>query len=472
MTLRRFPNLIALAAALLLSACASLAPDGGLAEVQRLSEGKTAGVQASLAPDAASARERVAQLLAKPLDAEAAVRIALLNNPGLHAALAALQISDADRVQAASLPNPHFSLGRFKEGQIVEIERMLRFDVIGLLSLPWRAQWQGQQHELAKLQAAQEVVKLAAETRKAWIRAVSAQQNAAYMADAHEAAQAGAELARRMARVGNWSKLRQAREQLLLADTQAQLARARHQALVEREQLTRLMGLWGAQTLYLLPERLPALPERPLGRQDIEAQALRERLDVRAAIAESGYVAQSLGFVKASGFINALDIGYQRSTIFDDAAGTKETRRGWEIELPLPIFDAGQSRNARAEAIYRQSLSRVNEVAVRARSEAREAWHGYRTAHDLARHQRDEIAPLRKFIHEETVLRYNGMLASVWDLLAETRSQIQSVVGAIEAERDFWLADTDLQSVLTGASPGGMAQLKGGATPAAGAAAH
>ena len=115
----RMTKLIAPMAALLLSACASLAPDGGLAEVQRLSEGKTAGVQASLAPDAASARERVAQLLAKPLDAEAAVRIALLNNPGLHAALAALQISDADRVQAASLPNPHFSLGRFKEGQIV-----------------------------------------------------------------------------------------------------------------------------------------------------------------------------------------------------------------------------------------------------------------------------------------------------------------------------------------------------------------
>ncbi len=453
---------LALASSLFLGGCATLSPDGGLADVQNLAQGKTGSAVTALAQDAPTAQARVAELLGQPLDAQAAVRIALLNNPGLHASLATLGISDADRVQASRLPNPHFSLGRFKEGEIVEIERMLRFDVIGLLALPWRAKWQGQQHELAKLQAAQDVVRLALETRKAWTQAVAAQQVAAYMQDAAEAAQASAELARRMARVGNWSKLRQAREQLMLGDTLSQLARARHQAVVERERLTRLMGLWGAQTQFTLQERLPELPSQAAEQTDMEARAIRERLDVRAAVAESGYVADSLGLVKASGFINALDIGYQRSTTFDNAAGSKETLRGWEIELPLPIFDFGQAKNARAQAIYRQSVARVGEVAVRARSEAREAWHGYRTAYDLARHQRDEVGPLRKFIHQETLLRYNGMLASVWDLLAETRSQIQSVVGAIEAQRDFWLAEADLQTALTGTSPGGLAALKGG----------
>ena len=86
-----------------------------------------------------------------------------------------------------------------------------------LLALPWRAQWQGQQHELAKLQAAQDVVRLAADTRKAWINAVAAQQSAWYLRDVKDAAEAGAELARRMARVGNWSRLEQAREQVVLA---------------------------------------------------------------------------------------------------------------------------------------------------------------------------------------------------------------------------------------------------------------
>jgi multidrug efflux system outer membrane protein len=117
-----------------------------------------------------------------------------------------------------------------------------------------------------------------------------------------------------------------------------------------------------------------------------------------------------------------------------------------------------------------QSVARVREVAVRARSEAREAWHGWRTAHDVARHYRDEIVPLRKFIADETVLRYNGMLASVWDLLGETRNHVAAITGAIAAQRDFWIADTDLRTALTGTSPGALAAAGGSPTPAAASA--
>jgi len=106
---------------------------------------------------------------------------------------------------------------------------------------------------------------------------------------------------------------------------------------------------------------------------------------------------------------------------------------------------------------------------VRARSEAREAWHGWRTAYDVAKHYRDEIVPLRKFIVDETQLRYNGMLSSVWELLAESRNHIAAVTNAITAQRDFWIADTDLRTALTGTSPGAIAAMGAGASaPAAG----
>ena len=106
-------------------------------------------------------------------------------------------------------------------------------------------------------------------------------------------------------------------------------------------------------------------------------------------------------------------------------------------------------------------------MAVQARSEAREAYHGWRTAYDVAKHYRDEIVPLRRFINEEIVLRYNGMLASVWDLLSDARMNIAAVNASMEAQRDFWLADTDLQLTLTGTSPGGLSALQS-ASPAAG----
>jgi len=464
-------------AVVFLAGCASLSPDGDSAALTRLTAGKTAGVEVRLPSRGVAQAETdavVAELLKAPLSAEAAVRIALLNSPSLQGSLAALGISDAQRVQAGRIPNPHFMLGRFRAGDMLEIERMLSFNVIGMISLPWQAKWQSQQHELAKLLAAQDVVKLAADTRKAWINAVAAQQTALYMADAREAAQASGELARRMARVGNWSRLQQAREQLLVADATAQLARAQQLAFSEREKLIRLMGLWGAQTSFTLAERLPDLPREVTAMANIEATALRERLDVRSAVAESTYVADQLGLKKVLGYVDALTVSYRYDTTFDNSVGSRETRRGWELELPLPIFDWGGSRNARAQATYMQSTARVRDVAVRARSEAREAYQGYRTAYDLARHYRDEVVPLRKFINDELVLRYSGMLVSVWDLLADTRMQIMSVNSAIEAQRDFWLAEADLQTALTGASPGAMNSAKGGANAGGGeaAAAH
>ena len=458
-------------AASLLAGCATLSPDGGVADVQAMVAGKTAGVNAVLQQDPAAVSEAVTELLKMPVTAESAVRIALLNNPALQGSMATLGVSDADRVQMGRLPNPHFSIGRFTEGDSLEIERILTFNVVGLLTLPWKAKWQSQQHEMAKLIAAQEVIKLAADTRKAWITAVAAQQTALYMRDVKEAAEAGAELARRMARVGNWSRLQQAREQVFLADATAQLARAEQTNFNEREKLIRLMGLWGKQINFSLAERLPDLPKSVTEMTDVESRALLGRLDVRSAVAESGYVADQMGLKTVLGYVDGMSLSLSSSTSFDNAAQSQHAKRGVELELPLPIFDWGGARNARSKAMYLQSAARVREVAVKARSEAREAYHGYRTAYDLAVHYRDEIVPLRKFINDELVLRYNGMLASVWDLLADTRSQVMSVNSAIEAQRDFWLADADLQTTLTGTSPGGLAALKSGSGGAGGEAA-
>lgn len=462
-----------LAGALALAGCASLSPDGGTAEVQALVAGNPlmAGGSARRMPDEAS-RQQIDALLAKPLDAEAAVRIALANSPRMQEAFATLQLSDADRVQASSLPNPVLSFSRLAQGREREFERTLSFNVLGLITLPWQARWAGQRHEAAKLQAAQSVLMLAADTRRAWVRAVAAQQSVVYLRDAKEAAEAGAELAHRMAQAGNWSALQRTREQLLLADAAAQLARAEQAAVASREQLSRLLGLGGERTAYALPERLPPLPPAAPELGDVQARALRERLDVRAAQAQNAAVAGSLGLTHATRVINAMEIGVVRNTTFEnDADRSRSKQRGFELDLPLPLFDWGQARTGRAQAQYMQSAARVRDVGVLAASEAREAWQGWNTSYALARRYRDEVLPLRRKVNEEMVLRYNGMLASVWELLGETRASMLAVNAGIEAQRDFWLADTDLQLVLTGSSPGGMTALQtaaAGDAPAAG----
>ncbi|MBK9116061.1 MAG: RND transporter, partial [Betaproteobacteria bacterium] len=118
---------------------------------------------------------------------------------------------------------------------------------------------------------------------------------------------------------------------------------------------------------------------------------------------------------------------------------------------------------------YRQALARTAATAVNARSEVRESYAAYRTAYDVARHYRDEIVPLRKRIADETLLRYNGMLIGVFELLADAREQVASVNAAIEAARDYWVADTALQLALSGKSSGGGPAVRG-AMPARAAA--
>jgi len=443
-----------MAAALALAGCASVAPDGGNADVQTLlaDNALMGGAPVRRAPDDAS-RQQIDALLAAPLDAQAAVRIALANSPRMQQAFATLQLSDAERVQASSLPNPVLAFSRLREGSALEIDRALRLNVINLIALPWQARWAGQRHEVAKLQAAQSVLVLAADTRRAWVRAVAAQQTVAYLRDARDAADAGAELAHRMAQVGNWSALQRTREQLLMADAAAQLARAEQAAIASREQLTRLLGLEGEQAMrYRLPDRLPDLPATAPDSGDVQALALRDRLDVRSAQLQNAATADALGLTRATGLVNAMELGAVRNSKFDPERA-RSTERGFELELPIPLFDWGQARNARAQALYLQSAARVQDVGVRATSEARESLARWHSAWAVARRYQDEVLPLRRQVNDEMVLRYNGMLVSVWELLGETRASMLAVNAAIEAQRDFWLADTDLQLAITGSTP-------------------
>lgn len=450
------------AAALVLTGCASFAPDGGFGRVASLTNersGQAATYQRSAA-DVDAAQARVAELLRQPLTADTAVELALLNNRGLQASFSELGLAESDLVRAGRLRNPSIGFGRMREGHgAVEIERAVMFDVLGLLTLPLAAQVEQRRFGQAQLQAAHEAVGLAADTRKAYFSAVAAQELVRYFQQVKEAADVSNELARRMVQAGNFNKLAQMREQAFYADATSQLARAQHQAVAERERLTRLLGLSGAQLSFTLPERLPDLPKAPVEPQDAEQTAMDKRLDVLMARQAAEHTAKSLGLTKATRFINVLELGYQNKSV------TGEPRaNGYEIELELPLFDFGATRAARAEAAYMQAVHRTAQVAVDARSEVREAYSAYRTSYDLARHYRDEVVPLRKRISEENLLRYNGMLIGVFELLADSREQVRAVTDYVEALRDHWIAQTNLQTALTGRSPGGATALRAAAT--------
>ena len=60
------------------------------------------------------------------------------------------------------------------------------------------------------------------------------------------------------------------------------------------------------------------------------------------------------------------------------------------------------------------------------------------------------MLPLRKIIADEAMLRYGAMQIDVFALLTEARQRVAANIAAIEAQRDFWLASSELDAALAG----------------------
>jgi outer membrane protein, multidrug efflux system len=353
--------------ALLLAAACGLAlaapPDGGISDLQASLAGKVIGVDTAplqIARPGTEAQATVNRLLTTtPLSANTAVRVALLNNPDLQQLLGQEGTAVSDRSPSGAP---------------------------------------------AKLHARQAITVLSAQAFKAWVNAAASTQSVAHLREAQATAQTRNELARRMVQVGNLSKLVQAQYQAELSEAALATARGAQAAFAAREKLTRVLGLWGDQAQYTLPDALEALPAQPLNLPDVEAQALQARDDL--AIARSQWAFK------------------QRSTVPTSADDL------WDA-----LGDAAKVRG----------------MAVKVRSEAREAYFNYRSTFDIAHHLQTEVLPVRKFINDELMLRYNGMLTSLFDALADSQTQTLAANATVAAQRDFWLAHADLQAVLAGA---------------------
>jgi outer membrane protein TolC len=340
---------LALGAALSLAACAAFSPDGGIAPVATFATeelGKDI-VAIRNEDDAVAARGTVERLLKRPLTADAAVHIALLNNRRLQAAYNELAAAEADMVQASLPPNPVVSLLRIAGSGELEIERRIVADILALATLPARSDIAADRFRQAQLRAIAETVRVAVETRRAWYRTVAANETGRFLTQAQAAAESATQLARRLGESGALNKLDQARDQVFYADLTAQVGMARQRAESERERLIRLLGLWGNDLNFRLAGALPSLPARPRTLPLVETEAIRRRIDLQIARIEVEALAKSYGLTQATRFINLLDVaGVSKTSGPSDA---RVRQRGGEVDFQIPLFDFGEVRVRDAE---------------------------------------------------------------------------------------------------------------------------
>ncbi len=390
------------------------------------------------------------ELLANPLSQDDAVRLALINSPSMQALIAQHWADSAEAAQSGRIANPILTLERLRSPAEIELSRVLAFGLLDLVTLPQRKRVAESRLEQAQLQLAASVVQSVTQVRQAWVSAVASAQSLQYAKQVNDSAEASAELARRMLAVGNFSKLQRARQQSFYADAVVMWANAAQAATANREALNRLLGLTDAQAARLqLPARLPDLPDAPRAPEEVASAASSTRLDVKMAQAALDASARSQG-INLIGSFTDIELSVIHNTATERGDGHKTQFRGAEVSVKLPIFDWGDLRRDSMRAQTLAAANRLEATVRSAGSNLRETYSAYRTNYDIARHYRDEVVPLKKLIAEENVLRYNGMLIGVFELLADSRDQIASVSAAINAQQQFWLADAALQATIVG----------------------
>ena len=454
---------LAVSLPLIMAACTTAPKDNGISRVQELLDESQATYDLKTRIDLASpmSAKEITAILSAPLNIADAERMSLHVNPEVQANLMLVGIAEADYAQAGRMRNPGFTFERFAAE---DYSLSLLFDVGALLLMPLRRQIEARRLEVARYEAAAMILNHIVNTRQAWINAVAEHQRTTLLERAVESARTGNNMTRQMTALGHSSIIESAESEILLHQLQASMARQKLAKGVARETLIRQLGLWGPHArLVQLPDQLTEVPKSLVAFEAVERDAIQNRLDVQIARLNLERMANNLKLTQLNPFLSSVEVGVLQETI----EGLNEV--GYELELSIPIFDAGGVQNAKARMVFHQAQAQAEAVAIAAASESRQALVTYRTTWEVAKNFKSQLIPLSHRVSQERLLMYNGMLISVFDLLADVRVAALLESNYLDAVRDFWLADSNLQSAIMGTGGRSMIFEEAGVSLEAGA---
>lgn len=419
---------------IVLTGCVSVPRDGGLAEVQQ-----TLRDRGGIAVDGAD----VHQLLAGELTADEAVAVALTTNPRLKVVLSDLGVARADLLDAMTISNPILEFEwRAPARPFHPYEITIAQSILDLIQLPRRRAAGRAAFEAAKSRVAAEVLSLAAGVRDDYFALLAASQKVAASRTAAEAGKTAADLAVRQHSAGNLTDLELEHHQAAYEIAKVTLSRDEEELLTRREALIRAMGLRDASVEWTTAADFPPLPEREPepGTTDLGAR----RLDLIVAMRELDALRQSLGLSRLQGIGEVvLDVHRER-----EPEGEMTTGPG--IVVPIPIFNRGTARRARAQAELTRAEQHLAALALDASSEVRIARERLLAARARVEYYRDVIVPRRVRIVELTKLEQNAMLTSIYDVLRARQDETEARREFADVQREYWGARNEFERALNG----------------------
>ncbi len=444
---------LALLGVLLLAGCASVDLRAGFPDVGATVEDRSGTtIMWSPGPELdKETAEKLRSLLQKKLTADDAVQIALLGNRDLQAIYADLGVAKADLVQAGLFRNPvvdaavAFHLGPLRP----DLQLGVVWNVLDALYVPLRKRVAAARFEEAKLRVTGAVLDSMLEVRAAFYAYQADEQLLELRRTVVQALTASFEVSRRLHEAGNITDLDLSRDRAAMEASKLELRSAEVAARQSRERLNSLMGLSGRETEWEVEPHLPDIPTEPLQVTDVERTAVSRSIDLARARQRVVTAGQQAGYDRATAFIPELELGVGAEKEADEAFWGV----GPSVSVPIPLFDQGQARIARAASELRRAQQEYYALAVRIRATARAEQERLRGAQDRARYYRNIVLPLQERVVNEAQLQYNAMQIGIFQLLRDRERQIEAGVAYVEALREYWLARADLTQLSIGRLP-------------------
>lgn len=433
-------SLTVVAALALTSACATVPSDRGLGDVNDLLRERDAVVLSTERDQAL-----LDTLLAEPLTADDAVRVAMINSPNVQAALAELEIATADLVEMSSMRNPVFSGEiKFAEHGYDPFEFSITQSLLDLVQLPRRRQIGRAEFELAKARSAASVMQLGAQVRGAYWELVGAQAQLGFAQEVADSARVAAEVAIRQHEAGTITDLELENQQMLYEQAKLDQADAEERVLVASEHFAAAIGEGGAARRWRVPAELPAMDDEAIEDMVLARQMSERRLDLLVLQREGDVIAQRAGIESWN------EIGDVSAGVAVEREHDGERLRGVTASVPIPIFNFGRAARMRTRAELARINALIAQTSQQASADLAAASQQVRAARARAEYYRDVILPRRERILNLTQLEYNGMLVGIYQLLQARQNLLDAQRDYVDAQLGYWNARTGLDQVITG----------------------
>jgi cobalt-zinc-cadmium efflux system outer membrane protein len=385
-------------------------------------------------------------LLANPIDIDSAVRIALARNRHLQAQFDELGIAAAEVAEATALPplevGADYTWALSGDGTQIEVNAVQ--DVLDLLQIGQRRGIANAELRSARARAVAATVALAAQVEMAYVDYVAAMQERELVQTAFDAAAASADLTERQHAAGNTTDLQLAREQEQRERTRIELVRTDQLVTERRVRLAAVLGL-GKDVKWSTAARLPDPPTEAPKLDGLEQAAIASSLDLTALRADADAAAARHSYAKVRTIVPELGVGVSTA---------RREGGDWEVgpavRFGIPLFNQQQGPRARARAQARRARNELAATTIDLRASAETTRSRVMQAFSEVRQLLDVVLPLRQRVLDETVLQYNAMNASPFELLTARREMVDVGRQYIEALRRYWSAVAEAKALQRG----------------------